>query len=283
MSNNHDETTDRDKAIGIMTDTLTSEDIIESTENEDDEVLFKVDDLLGRYISHHPVNRLRLVSQAGLVYFIATTVLQLLFVELDDRTASILLIFFFAAIALGLGWYVMHLWNREVVIYEKGFNFREGSSIADFQYDEVASFRQKAERLRYFGGLFRRNVYTFTVRTYRDEVIKLTNLYTDIEKLGNNLEVGVNSVLEYRVRQSLIHGESISFGEGFEISDVGITADAQDLLWADFEGFGTKQGRLTLSSKTDESWYHILLEDVDNLSLLVKVLRERSSPSTEEI
>ena len=275
--------TNSDKVIGAMTDTLTSEDIIESTEDSEDDVLFKVDDLLGRYISHHPVNRLRLVSQAGLVYFIATTVLQLLFVELDDQTASILLIFFSSAIALGLGWYVMHLWNREVVIYEKGFNFREGSSIADFQYDEVASFRQKAERLRYFGGLFRRNVYTFTVRTYRDEVIKLTNLYTDIEKLGNNLEVGINSVLENRVRQSLIHGESISFGEGFEISEVGITANSQNLLWEDLASFGTKQGQLTLSSKTEESWYQIPLEDIDNLSLLAKVLREKLSPPSQEI
>ena len=271
-----------DKAIGAMTDTLTSEDIIESTDNGEEDLLFKADDILGRYISHHPVNRLRLVSQAGLVYFIAVAVLQLLFVDLDDQTAFILLIFFFSAIALGLGWYVMHLWNREVVIYEKGFNFREGSSIADFKYGEIASFRQKAERLRYFGGLFRRNVYTFTVRTYNDEVIKLTNLYTDIEKLGNNLEVGINSVLDNRVRQSLIYGESVSFGEGFEMSDVGIKADEQDLEWDQFEGFGTKQGRLTLSSKTDESWYQIPLEDVDNLSLLVKMLRERASSSSDE-
>jgi Family of unknown function (DUF6585) len=263
-----------------MTDTLIPEDIIDSTDNAQDEALFIEDDLLGRYISHHPVNRLRLVSQAGLAYFIATTLLQLLFIELDDRTASILLVFFFSAIALGLGWYVMHLWNREVVVYEHGFNFREGSSIADFQYDEVMSFRQKAERLRYFGGLFRRNVYTFTVRTHRDEVIKLTNLYTDIEKLGNNLEVGINSALHKKIRQALASGESVSFGESFEISDVGMTVDEQDLSWDEFESFGTKQGRLTLSSMTDEAWYQISLEDVDNLSLLVKILREKLPKST---
>lgn len=265
-----------------MTDRLASEDIIESTDDSEDDVLFKYDDLLGRYISHHPVNRLRLVAQALFVYFIATTVLQLLFVELDDQTASIVLIFFFAAIALGLGWYVMHLWNREVVIYEKGFNFREGSSIADFQYDEVASFRQKAERLRYFGGLFRRNVYTFKLTTYRGEVIKLTNLYTDIEKLGNNLEVGINSVLDERVHDALERGESVSFGESFEMSDAGISADSQDLSWEEFDSFGTKQGRLTLASKTDETWYQIPLEDVDNLSLLAKILREKTATLTDE-
>lgn len=265
-----------------MTDILKSEDIIESTDDTEDEALFTYDDLLGRYISHHPVNRLRLVSQAGLAYFIATTLLQLLFVELDDQTASILLVFSFAAIALGLGWYVMHLWNREVVVYERGFNFREGSFIADFQYDEVVSFRQKAERLRYFGGLFRRNVYTFTVRTHRDEVIMLTNRYTDIEKLGNNLEVGINSVLQHKVQESLTSGESVSFGASFEISDVGVSADEQDLAWDEFESFGTKQGRLSLSSKTDDSWYQIPLEDVDNLSLLVKILREKSSKPIDE-
>ncbi len=265
-----------------MTDRLASEDIIESTEDSEDDVLFKYDDVLGRYISHHPVNRFRLVAQALFVYFIATTILQLLFVELDDQTASIILIFSFAAIALGLGWYVMHLWNREVVIYEKGFNFREGSTVADFKYDEVASFRQKAERLRYFGGLFRRNVYTFTLTTYRGEVIKLTNLYTDIEKLGNNLEVGINSVLDDRVQDTLEQGESVSFGESFEISNGGINADGQDLTWEEFDSFGTKQGQLTLSSKTDDTWYQIALEDVDNLSLLAKILREKSAKLTQD-
>ena len=265
-----------------MTDTLIPEDIIETADNTEEEALFTEDDLLGRYISHHPINRLRLVVQAGLVYFVATTLLQLLFIDWDDRTASILLVFFFSAIALGLGWYVMHLWNREVVIYERGFNFREGSSIADFQYNEVASFRQKAERLRYFGGLFRRDVYTFTIRTYRNEVIKLTNLYTDIEKLGNNLEVGINSVLDQKIRQALTRGEAVSFGASFDISTEGIRADEQNLPWADFGGFGTKQGQLTLSTKTGDLWYQIPLEEVDNLSLLVKILREKLPQTTED-
>lgn len=263
-----------------MTDTLQSEDILIPADDNEDEPLFKTDDLLGKYISHHPVNRLRLLIQAGVVYFIATTILQLFFVELDDQTASILLIFFFAAIALGLGWYVMHLWNREVVVYEKGFNFREGSTIADFQYDEVASFRQKAERLRYFGGLFRRNVYTFTVRTYRDEVMKVNNLYTDIEKLGNNLEVGINSVLRDKVRNSLQRGEAVSFGDTLEISNDGISAGSQSLSWDAFAGFGSQSGQLILSSTNDESWFQIPLNEVDNLTLLVEVLRQKA-PKTE--
>lgn len=258
-----------------MTDTLQSEDVVVPAEESDDEPLFQTDELLGNYISHHPVNRLRLIIQAGVVYFIATTILQLFFIDLDDQTAAIILIFFFAAIALGLGWYVMHLWNREVVIYEKGFNFREGSIIADFKYDEVASFRQKAERMRYFGGLFRRNVYAFTVRTYRDEVMKVTNLYTDIEKLGNNLEVGINSVLRDKVRNTLQRGESVSFGDMLEISENGIIADTQSLSWDAFAGFGSQSGQLVLSSTNDEEWFQIPLEEVDNLTLLVEVLRQK--------
>ena len=264
-----------------MTDTLKSEDIIETTEDGEDEELFGFDDLLGNYISHHPVNRMRLIFQAGLVYFIATTILQLLFVELDDQTASILLIFFFAAIALGLAWYVLHLWNREIVIYEKGFNYREGSSIADFQYHEIASFRQKAERLRYFGGLFRRNVYVFTVQTHNGEVIKLTNLYTDIEKLGHNLEVGINSVLRESIRQSLLSGEPVSFGDAFAVSHEGLINGERQLTWDEFEGFQTQQGHLTISSSDDEHWYQIPLEEVDNLRQLFEILREKNPNSTE--
>jgi len=264
-----------------MTDTIQSEDIIEPVEDENDEIVFKSDELLGKYISHHPVNRLRLIIQAGVVYFIITSLLQLVFYDLDNTTASIVLIFLFAGLALALGWYVMHLWNREVIIYEHGFNYREGSSIADFHYNEVVSFRQKAERLRYFGGLFRRNVYSFTVRTIRDEVMKVTNLYTDIEKLGHNLEIGINSVLRNKITRALQNGEAVTFGVGFEVSQAGITADGRVLAWDAFAGFGAKGGHLTIASTTDETWYQIPLEEVDNLTLLFEVLRGQAPKQSD--
>lgn len=259
-----------------MTDTLQSDDIVVSVdETEDEQPIFTTDELLGKYISHHPINRLRLLIQVGVVYFVITTLLQVLFVNLDDQTASILLIFFFAGVALALGWLVMHLWNREVVVYEHGFNYREGSSIADFQYNEVASFRQKAERLRYFGGLIRRNAYTFTIRTHRDEVIKLTNLYSDIEKLGKNLEIGINSVLRERIRQALSQGESVSFGDDFELNQEGILANGHELAWNEFADLSSRKGYLILSSAKDKTWYEAPLHEVDNLTLLVEILQQK--------
>lgn len=266
-----------------MADTVKTDDIIDPIIGEDDEILFQDDALLGKYISHHPVNRIRLIIQVGIVYFIITSFLQLIFYELDNQTASIVLIFFFAGIALALSWYVMHLWNREVIIYEHGFNYREGSAIADFQYIEVQSFRQKAERLRYFGGLFRRNVYKFTVRTIRDETMTVTNLYTDIEKLGANLEVGINSVLRQKINLMLQADESVSFGDNFELSQNSITANGKQLEWKDFASYGTKQGNLTISSTTDMVWYQLPLEEVDNLSLLVELLRKQQPNTTQTI
>ena len=255
-----------------MTDTVKPDE----TQNiEDDDVIIEDDTLLGKYISHHPVNRFRLVVQAGIVYFIATTALQLLFYSLDDQLASILLIFLFAALALGLGWYVLHLWNREVVIYEKGCNYREGSIVADFMYDEVETFHQQAERLNYFGGLYKRNVFTFTVRTFRDEVVKLSNLYTDIEKLGHNLEHGINSVLREKVRHSLLMSESVSFGSDFKLSDRSIIANGQELMWEDFRAYAIQGGNLTIASHTDENWYQIPLNEVANLTLLIEILRQK--------
>lgn len=266
-----------------MADTLKTDDIIDPIVGEDDEILFRDDELLGKYVSHHPVNRMRLIIQAGIVYFIVTSLLQLIFYDLDNQTASIILIFLFGAIALGLSWYVMHLWNREVIIYEHGFNYREGSAIADFQYNEVVSFRQKAERLRYFGGLFRRNVYNFTVRTIRDEVMTVTNLYTDIDKLGTNLELGINSVLRPKIQRSLQSGDSVSFGENFEVNSDEIKTSDSQLHWEDFKGFSISQGKLTLATVTDETWYQIPLEAVDNLSILVEILRKHQKSTTQTI
>lgn len=259
-----------------MSDTIqTNEPIM----GDDEDTIIADDEVLGKYISHHPVNRLRLVLQAGFIYFLATTVLQVLFANLNEQIASIILIFLFAIVALGLAWYLLHLWNREVLIYETGFTYREGSNIADFKFEEVRSFRQKAERLAYFGGLIRRNVFAFTVTTYNKESIQMTNLYTDIEKLGINLERSINKVLRPEIRRRLLSAEAVAFSDDLKITQDGLTVGERQLAWKDFAGFNTKGGKLTLASPSDSAWYQVALHEVDNLSLLIELLKQQQPAS----
>ena len=237
--------------------------------------IFTDDPEFGRYISHHPSNRTRLMIQGGLLYGIPGVLIQVPFLSVEDDIASAILVGFYAALALAVGWYVLHQWNREVVVYEHGFTFREGSHTAIFKYDEIASIRQKGERVAYFG-FIRRDVYTITLKTVRGEVIKLTNLYTDIQQLGANLERGIHHTLRPRIQQTLTEGRRVDFGEHLEVSQQGLHSDGTTLNWEDYAGYQLGGGNLKVLNHQNEMWARIPLESLDNPTLLVELLRDRT-------
>ncbi len=243
--------------------------------------IFADDPEFGRYISHHPSNRIRLMIQGALLYGIPGVLIQVPFLSVEDDIASAILVGFYAALALAVGWYVLHQWNREVVVYEHGFTFREGSHTAIFKFDEIASIRQKGERIAYFG-FIRRDVYDITLKTIRGEVIKLTNLYTDIQQLGTNLERGIHRTLRPRIQQTLAEGRRVDFGEHLEVSQQGFHGDGTTLNWEDYAGYQLGGGKLELLNQQHSIWLTIPLESLYNPTLLVELLRERSQESQVE-
>src|SRR5215207_5459331 len=104
------------------------------------------DPVLGAYIAHHPSNRLLLLIVGGIAYAIPVLLLQILFAQADKSTAAVVLISAYSIIALVIGWFILHHWNREVILYEHGFTYREGSSLRAFPYVTIVSFQQRAVR-----------------------------------------------------------------------------------------------------------------------------------------
>jgi hypothetical protein len=177
------------------------------------------------------------------------------------------------ALVLGCGWYVLHIWNREVILFERGFSYREGSNTVYFVYTEVKSIRQRAERLRYFGGLWRRTVYRITVRTVRDEVITLTNVYKRIDELGIRLEAAYNNTRRPVVERLLRQGEVVKFGEHLGLNAEGFVAGERTLTWATFAGYKAQGGRLIVLKQGGDEWARVPLEEIDNVTLLLDLVK----------
>ena len=133
--------------------------------------------MFGQSLAHFPSDRLRPLIVAGGVGGVVALVLGLTTAQTLEWWGPVVTVVIMALVALGLGWYVLHVWNREIILYEVGFSYREGSKTVFFRYDEIAGIRQHAERLAYFGGLLRRDVYRFTVTTREAERFTITNLY----------------------------------------------------------------------------------------------------------
>ncbi|MEO0560630.1 MAG: DUF6585 family protein [Chloroflexota bacterium] len=194
----------------------------------------------------------------------------------------------FGVAALGSGWWVMHLWNREVIMYKHGFTYREGSKNVPFRYVELAAIRLRAEQYAAFGGLIKRTVYRITLRTHAGDVIRLNNIYRRVTTLGDKLNQIITDQRRPEIQEALAAGEAVPFTDYLTLSSDGFTVRADELLdagdedahlpWADYGGYNIAQRQLRLQTRDGATWFSMPLYEVDNLLLLIELLREHETP-----
>lgn len=249
------------------------------TEPTDAAPLLPPDPVLGAVMSYHPSDRTRPLVIAAITGGALSILLNFTVAAVDAWWSPPLTVIFMGMVALGLAWYVLHGWNREIVLFERGLSYREGSTTVFLRYDEIDALRLRAERRAYFGGLIRRTVYRFTVHTRADETFIITNLYRRVAELGERLTERVNAVLIPRVRARLAAGESVAFGAGLAVSRAGLRVDGRDLAWDQFGGWAVKARALHLKGADGSTWAALPLTALDNITLLVELLRERGESS----
>jgi hypothetical protein len=233
----------------------------------------EVDPVLGRPLANYPSDRLRPLLFSAVLSGVVAVMLNFTLAAVPEWWGPTLTMLIMGVLVLGCGWYVLHVWNREVILFEHGFSYREGSYTVFFVYTEIKSIRQRAERLRYLGGLVRRTVYRTTVRTVRDEVITLNNIYRRMDDLSVRLETLYNAVRRPVVEHLLRQGESVPFGIHLSLSAKGIIAGERTLAWADFAGFRVQAGKLILLTAPESEWFSAPLGEIDNVMLLLDLIR----------
>lgn len=235
--------------------------------------MLEADPVLGKYIANYPSDRLRLLIPAALVILGIGVVLNYTIAEVQPWGPAVTVLLT-AFISLATGWRTLHFWNREVILYESGFTYREGGRTVYFLYEEIATIRQQGERLAYFGGLIRRAVYRFTLTTIRGETLTLTNLYRHVDRLIAQIERQVNPRLETRLAARLAAGEAVPFGEDLRLSSVGLLHSRGELPWNAFGGTRVANGHLIiLRDPGAEEWVSLPLSTIDNIPILLKHLR----------
>lgn len=241
------------------------------------------DPILGRVIAVYPSDRARLIIPAALVVGGVGVLLNFTLAQVPEWWGPLLTALISGVLALAFGWRALHLWNREIILYQNGFSYREGSRTVYFLYAEIRSIRQRAERLAYFGGLLRRTVYRYTMTAMQGEKIVLTNLYRHVDELGARIERSVNAELGPFIDERLSKGERVSFSDTLAVSADGLHEGGRDLPWAAFGGYQAKGGRLNLLQAGGEVWYSAPLAEVDNIGLLLPLLRaHEANPSPNQ-
>lgn len=237
--------------------------------------IIEPDPILGEAIANYPSNRLRPLIIAGIVGSPVGLIVMWLSSQDIPGWERALLVLIMAVVSLPLIWYVLHLWNREIVLYARGFSYREGSRVIYFLYDEIASIRLRAEQLAYFGGLLRRKVYRYTVTTSQDEHFTITNLYLRADELGTRLTEQIDRVLGPKIARKLANGDAVAFGDTLTVRADGLRDRDRVLVWANFGSYRIGGHKLALLDASGTIWYSAPLAEVDNITLLLELLRER--------
>ncbi len=231
------------------------------------------DPQLGEALANFPSNRLRPLIIAGVVIAPVALLLGLTTAQVEAWWGPPVTVVAVALVGLIAGWYVLHGWNREIILYERGFSYREGSTIVYFRYEEVSSIRSRAERLAYFGGLLHRNRYHFAVTTWEGDHFTITNQYRHVDGLGTRLTEETNRVLAPEIARRLAAGKMVDFGDTLRIAGGGLHDGTRALAWGDFGGYRIGASKLTILAVGDAEWLALPLWEVDNVTLLVALLR----------
>lgn len=239
--------------------------------------LFDDDPILGAYRAHYPSHRLRLLLIGGFAYAVPVIIITLLTLRAEGVLVNIVVPLIYAALALGVFWYMAHYWNKEVILYTRGFIFREGSREVRLLYARMMRVRVQAERVRLFG-VWRYDRYRYEFTSQDDEHIVLTNLYRDIARLGERLEIGMAEARLPLLRQQLARAERIVFSPDFALSGQGIECGETLIPWQAYQTVKIAQGALSLqyATETGTASAQVALETLDNLRLLLALLKERT-------
>ncbi|MDQ7024129.1 MAG: hypothetical protein Q9P44_01075 [Anaerolineae bacterium] len=243
-------------------------------EIESSQSIFEPHPTLGKYVSHHPSNRIRLVMRAAIFYAIPVLILQALFWDVSDGAASRFLPAMFAAIALGAVWYTAHFWNREVILYEQGFTYQQGSQQGQFRYADIAILQPAVQRLGLVN-VFQFTNFNYTLITIDDEVLRITNLFSDIRKLVTRLEGYIARDRLLIIQQALDKGETVDVGAGLRLSKSGLNYEGRELLWQDVGKRNIKDGNLILRTQNNDEWARVPIAELNNPVLLLAVLKHK--------
>lgn len=247
--------------------------MIDEKDIEFEQPLFEDDPVLGRFMGQYPANRLRLLMMSGGILFIVWFVVTVALWNVQDELAATITVIIITPVALLTGWYSLHLWNREVMVYEKGFTYRRGSQLAYIRYNDVTRTRQAGGITRYLGGLVKRNTFQFTVITDRDEIVPLNSLYKNLDELTLKIEAEIYRVLLPKLNSKLANGEQIQFYDDLFLSTTGIIQADRQLKWDDFGGQSIVGGQLNLKHADGTVWHSRPLSQIENIRLFLALLR----------
>ena len=228
----------------------------------------------GRYTSSTRRNSLLaffgvllLIGAAGAGYAFFTTD-----PKATDREGMIVVAVLFAAIGAPL----LGIWlaqrGKIVEVYENGLVRLRGKTVKVTRWDDIDAVWQQITR-NYYNGVYTGTTYVYTIQTRNGEKFKITNVYKDVESLGNIMQSEVTKRLLPPMVRAYQSGQTVSFGK-LSLSPQGLIYKDKQLAWNEIKDLKIDRGYISVKKEGGRwsNWASVSAASVPNLLVFLAMI-----------
>ncbi len=176
--------------------------------------------------------------------------------------------------ALLAGWGAYANWNKAVVVYERGFAYRDRKGIRIWRWEDVVSMTSAITR-HYHSGIYTGTTHIYTLHNRKNRRLVLSDSMRKVEELAKNIDEGIFPLLYARAADGYNAGQVIAFGP-VTINTAGISIGRKTYPWPDVKEVSIRKGILKVSRK-DGSWFSgasALAATIPNLRVLLAIIHQ---------
>jgi len=245
---------------------------------------------LGASVGYYPVRKvtrwgdlvacLVLLGGAVLVFIYGIYITYLAYqlhgpAMIDDKmTAPALIAFLLIVVGLLAGWGAYVNWKKGVVVYERGFVYRDRKGLQTWRWEDILTMTSAITR-HYYNGIYTGTTHIYTLLNRQNQKLKLADSILKVENLANAIDTNIFPLLYPRAADMYNAGEALAFGP-VAISKQGIAIGKRTYPWTDVKEVSIRRGTLKVSKK-EGGWFSgagAAASAIPNLRVLLAIVHQ---------
>lgn len=172
------------------------------------------------------------------------------------------------------GWSAYSNWNKGVMIYDRGFAYRDRKGIQMWQWINVSSITAAITR-HYTNGIYTGTTHVYTLFNNQNEKVVINDSFKKVEELAGFIEDNIYPTLYERASQAYNSGQTLTFGP-VAINKGGIMIGKKTYPWADVKQVSINNGFVKVSKK-DGGWFSGASASaavIPNLKIMLSIINQ---------
>ncbi|HLU11172.1 MAG TPA: DUF6585 family protein [Oceanobacillus sp.] len=162
--------------------------------------------------------------------------------------------------------------GKTIEVYEHGLVRIKGKNVKVTRWDDITAVWQQITR-NYYNGIYTGTTYVYTILTKSGEKFKITNVYKDVESLGNTIQSEVTKRLLPPMVQAYQSGQTVNFGV-LSLSPQGLSYKNKHLAWNEIKDLKIQQGYISVKKEGGRwfNWASVSAASVPNLFVFLSMV-----------